>query len=1574
MTSANLQLAPTERVHQLERSLRLLRACNRALIRAQEEYELLQTLCQLIVDLGEYRLAWVGYAHQDAEKTVQPVAYAGYEADYLQNISITWAETAWGLGPTGKAIRSGQPCAVQDLQNETDYGPWQLAAQQRGYRASIALPLIQDQQVFGALNIYAPTINVFQTEEIELLTELADDLSYGISVLRQIKKHNQVQQALEFQVTLDQLIAQVTHSFIQAQSQDINPLINAALQEIGDFTQVESTYVFRYSEDHQSHSMTHEWVAVGIAPQIHRTQNLPVAQFPWSTLQLQQGNVVYITNLNSLPPEADLDRQNFQNFGLQSLLAIPLKIHGQILGFVGFSSFHHIHFWSENNIRLLQIFTDILANVLQQQQAELAWQISERRYQSLAEAAPVGIFRTDAEGHCIYVNDRWSQMTGLPPEAALGKGWVACLHPDDRDRVVSAWQQIIQTKCTYQQEYRFQHTSGELYWVYGQAIAEYNTNGDVIGYIGTIVDITNQKQTEIALKIQRDFNQLITEITGRFIELNPTAVDAEINRTLQLIGEISQSDTSYLFQYDEGSRTSSMTHEWVKSGYPPQMTMAQNIACWDLFPWSSPKLMQRETVYVSHIAELPPEAAIDQANWQSLGLTSVVMIPLLQRSEVIGVIGFASFSRPIRWETEAIRLLQVMGQIIVNSRIRISTEQQLQESEERLRLALSAANQGLYDLNLQTGEALVNPEYATMLGYDPATFVENNTQWIDRLHLDDRASVTQVFQDYITGTIPEYKVEFRQRTQAGDWKWILSLGKIVAWDENGTPLRMLGTHTDITDRKRTEEERLRSTHLQNELKLLENLLDTVLAGYWDWDIANHTEYMSPGLKKMLGYENDELANVPETWQTLIFQEDLAKVFENFDQHVQSHGAIPYCNEVRYHHKDGSTVWVICAGRVIEWDAVGKPLRMIGSHVDITDSKRAQEILRTNEERLQLALEGSGDGLWDWNIITDAVYLSPRWLEMLGYSVGELPGHVNTWQHLIHPDDAAHVLATLQAHLKDSSIPYAFEYRMQHRSGEWRWIANYGKVVSRDAAGTPSRMVGIHRDITDRKQAEAALKESEARFRYLADHAPVLMLMTDANQHCIHFNQRWLKFTGRTLDQEVNHGWTDGIHPSDRALCLQTYANAFKTHQPFELEYRLRQFDGQYRWLLFTGVPRFDPNHVFLGYILSGTDITARKQAETQVLRLNTTLENALEGISQLTLEGHYVQVNQAYAEICGYTPEQLIGQPWQRTVHPDDLPSLELAYQTMLEQGKATVEARGIRQNGSQFYKEVALVLAHNEKGQLIGHYCFMKDITARKQAEEQLQQVNRELQRSNQELEQFAYIASHDLQEPLRAIIGYTQLLEEAYTRPPTPDLDPRTQEYMTFIIQGAKRMRSLIQDLLTYSRVGSRPLTPVPTDCNEILVEVCNSLQVAISEHKASIICDPLPTLWIDRTQVMQLFQNLIGNAIKFNQANNPQVHIRVSEFPADPTRCDPRSPPEHHWRFSVQDNGIGIQPKYLDRIFEIFRRLHSQQKFPGTGIGLAICRKIIERHGGEIWVESEPGNGTTFYFTLSDLDTTV
>jgi len=237
---------------------------------------------------------------------------------------------------------------------------------------------------------------------------------------------------------------------------------------------------------------------------------------------------------------------------------------------------------------------------------------------------------------------------------------------------------------------------------------------------------------------------------------------------------------------------------------------------------------------------------------------------------------------------------------------------------------------------------------------------------------------------------------------------------------------------------------------------------------------------------------------------------------------------------------------------------------------------------------------------------------------------------------------------------------------------------------------------------------------------------------------------------------------------------------------------------------------------------------------------------------------------------------------------------------------------------------------------------------------EQRVKERTAELQRSNEELQQFVYVASHDLQEPLRSVANFVQLLAKRYQG----KLDAEADQFIGYIVEGAKRMQQLILDLLEYSRVGTREQEFAATDCEEVLKLALTSLQMAIKESGAEVTHNPLPCVLADGVQVRQLLQNLLSNALKFRSQAPPCIHIAAKQD-------------GDQWMFEVQDNGIGIEPQHAERIFVIFERLHTRKEYPGTGIGLAICKKIVERHGGRIWMESQPGKGSTFFFTLPQGD---
>lgn len=366
---------------------------------------------------------------------------------------------------------------------------------------------------------------------------------------------------------------------------------------------------------------------------------------------------------------------------------------------------------------------------------------------------------------------------------------------------------------------------------------------------------------------------------------------------------------------------------------------------------------------------------------------------------------------------------------------------------------------------------------------------------------------------------------------------------------------------------------------------------------------------------------------------------------------------------------------------------------------------------------------------------------------------------------------------------------------------------------------------------------------------------------------------------------------------------------------------------------------------------SQISLDAYFQNEHELLRLlSQAFESNIEAVFIADIQGRILHANRTVEAVSGFAPEELAGQQWQALLADQQAEALPLIRQTVVEGGQWQGEAWLCHKHEEDFPAWINVSSVKDDNGAITHFILEFSNISAFKQTQEELAKRTEELAHSNRELEQFAYVASHDLQEPLRMVASYTQLLARRYK----DKLDADANEFIHYAVDGATRMQALIIDLLTLSRVGTHGKPIELCESKVAFDRAVANLRLAIEESGAAVTCDPMPMLTADISQLTQLFQNLIGNALKFRGELSPVVHVGAKKK-------------EHEWQFSVRDNGIGIAPEFFERIFVIFQRLHGKHEYPGTGIGLSVCKKIVERHGGKIWIESEPGKGTVFYFTL-------
>jgi PAS domain S-box-containing protein len=494
----------------------------------------------------------------------------------------------------------------------------------------------------------------------------------------------------------------------------------------------------------------------------------------------------------------------------------------------------------------------------------------------------------------------------------------------------------------------------------------------------------------------------------------------------------------------------------------------------------------------------------------------------------------------------------------------------------------------------------------------------------------------------------------------------------------------------------------------------------------------------------------------------------------------------------------------------------------------------------------------------------------------------------------------------------------------------------------------------------RRQAEEALKESlaasEAVRKDLADQKfaldqHVIVAVTDVKGRITYANDKFCaisKYSREELLGQDHRILNSGHHPKE---FFQQMYRTITNGKVWHGEIKNRAKDGSFYWVDATIVPFLDTNGKPRQYAAIRTDITERKRAEEVRERLAAVVESSDDAIIAKTLDGVIIAWNRGAEKVFGYSSPEAVGKS-MRMLIPPERANEEPDILARIGRGESVehFETVRVRKDGKSIDVSVTISPIRDSGGAIVGASKIARNITERKHSEQRLADKAEELARSNRDLEQFAYVASHDLQEPLRMVASYTQLLSERYGG----KLDENADKFLGYAREGALRMQVLIQDLLVFSRVVRAGVTCKNVDCNVALEEAVQSLTAAIEESGGVVTHAALPNVWADQTQIAQVFQNLIGNAVKFRKEAPPAISVQAEKS-------------GRNWLFSVSDNGIGIAPEYAENIFVVFQRLHARTEYPGNGIGLAICKKIIEHYGGTIGVESRVGQGSTFKFTL-------
>jgi len=807
-------------------------------------------------------------------------------------------------------------------------------------------------------------------------------------------------------------------------------------------------------------------------------------------------------------------------------------------------------------------------------------------------------------------------------------------------------------------------------------------------------------------------------------------------------------------------------------------------------------------------------------------------------------------------------------------------------------------------------------------------------------------SIRQSARD-LTPWCYEYRVKFGD----GTVRWLFG-NALPEREADGSTLWQ-GFITDITERKMME------GALRESENKLATILDNVDAFIYIKDCNYQYQYANKAVRQVLGRS---LENIIGKVDNVFFDETTAAKLRKNDRSVLELGE-RIAAEDTYIQK-GSAI-------ASTYLTVKQPLRredgsiygLCGVSTDITERKQMENALRDSEFRWKFAIEGSGDGLWDWDVANGTVFFTKRWKEMLGFAENEIGNGLDEWSNRIHPDDKADALAVVQAYF-DGKIPvYTTEHRVSCKDGSYKWILDRGIVVSRDVDGKPLRMIGTHTDINEYKQMEAKLRDSDAFnvsiLNSLISHIAVL----DAKGVIVAVNNAWRRFAHENglLESGQDMVGANYLHACKNAF-NQFYgdeANAARAGIEAVLAGELETFCFEYpchspteqRWFYLNVSPLQGSQH---GVVVSHKNITERKKAEeiaqaaSQYAR--SLIEASLDPLVTISAEGKVTDVNTATEQVTGVYRDTLIGSDFADYFTDPD--KARVGYQQVFSQGFVTDYPLAIRHVSGKVTDVLYNAgLYHDGNGNVLGVFAAARDITERKQ-------IEAELTRSNAELEQFAYAVSHDMRQPLRMVSSYLSLIEKALAG----QLNEETQQFIDFAVNGAKRMDAMILSLLDYSRIGRVFVAKTSLSSKASLDEALAFLNPELSACGGEIkVTGDWPELVASRDELTRLLQNLIGNALKYHDENQaPQVHVHGAVCAGS-------------FRVEVRDQGIGIDPGQRDRLFKVFSRLQARSRFDGSGVGLALCRKIVEHHGGTIGVESEgEGQGCMFWFELPIVNT--
>tara|TARA_R110000868_G_scaffold373423_1_gene637512 strand:- start:596 stop:3778 length:3183 start_codon:yes stop_codon:yes gene_type:complete len=870
---------------------------------------------------------------------------------------------------------------------------------------------------------------------------------------------------------------------------------------------------------------------------------------------------------------------------------------------------------------------------------------------------------------------------------------------------------------------------------------------------------------------------------------------------------------------------------------------------------------------------------------------------------------------------------------------------------------LETNNIGAWQFNLLNEQFKLDARSKKVLGFSEDYIKDFSfDSFLDIIYEDDVAGVIEILNKIKNKGITHYEHEIRIQHKKGYWLWTIIKGDVVKWNDFGDPSILSGSLQDIHD--------FRTTELQLN-SIIENLNCIAFRHIFFKNGTQEIVHITEGATNLFGLTAKDFYDDFENVWKLVHNEDKLVLSQILEKSISS--LEEWKHEWRIHHPDGSIRWHKGVGRPVQNKNGSVSIDTV--IVDISEDRNKEENLKEINKKLNQAQKIAKLGYWQWDLTTRTGLWTDQVYKIYGIEKTEAQPTPEDIVDTVFPEDWKLINEKRQIAI-DLDQELITENRIQLRDGTIKWVRQIGCYV-KNSAGTPIHYEGTIQDITESKLVSLALEESIQRYTYVTKATSDAIWDLDFLKGKLYWGENYKKLFGHPSLDSVEDDlayWESKIHPDDRERIIESFNACIKNGVvKWEEEYRFINVNNEYANVVDRAFVIRNDNGEAIRMVGAIQDVTEKLQAFEEIKRSNERFEKVADAthdaIWDWDLVNDILYQGSGYFKLFGHKILKNKGNlsSWKKFVHPEDLPLVMGNTERMMESQTEeyfSTDYRYLKSDGTYANVIDRGRVIRNKDGEAIRMVGAMQDVTESKMYEESLRLLNhdlekqaRELYHYNEELEQFAYVVSHDLQEPLRMISSFLMLLEKKYN----DVLDDEGKKYIHFAVDGAKRMRQIILDLLDFSRVGRTDEELETIDLNELVADVQLIFRQEIENKNAKIQTNPLPVIQNYKILLDQLFQNLIGNALKYQREGEiPIIDISHEDLGT-------------HHQFIVSDNGIGIDSEYFDKIFVIFQRLHGRNQYNGTGIGLALVKKIVDNLQGKIWVESDLNVGSKFIFTI-------